>query len=150
MTPQVLPHSHTLTFTHMSGALSQRPGLQLSWESSTSVALTFHCEVKGGDGVCVWGCVNEGQRDMERERKTKRKSFIVLARLHRFLNKHISPYCLIYLTLCNAMISLNFRWPESIVWTSITLHTHRHPCLSGSLQILFNLFLAQSESGHFG
>lgn len=42
------------THTRMSGSLSQRLWLQLIWESSTSGALTFHCRVKGGGGVCVW------------------------------------------------------------------------------------------------
>lgn len=58
-----LTHKHTLACTHvrMSGALSQHLWLRQIWESSTSGALTFHCEVKGGDGVCVWGCVNERQ-----------------------------------------------------------------------------------------
>lgn len=55
-------HAHThkntrtlmCTHTRMSGSLSQRLWLQLIWESSTSGALTFHCRVKGGGGVCVW------------------------------------------------------------------------------------------------
>lgn len=59
-TPSVAMLTHTkitrtfmCTHTRMSGSLSQRLWLQLIWESSTSGALTFHCRVKGGGGVCV-------------------------------------------------------------------------------------------------
>lgn len=73
--PSVATLTHTNTHSHAhiyvyQGALSQRLWLRQIWESSTSGVLTFHREVKGGDGVCVWGCVKE----RERERKTKRKS----------------------------------------------------------------------------
>lgn len=47
---------------HFPSALRPRP----IWESSTSAALTFHCEVKGGGGVCERGTGG-------RERRTKRR-----------------------------------------------------------------------------
>lgn len=92
-TPSVatLTHKHTGTCTQirMSGSLSQRLWLQQIWESSTSGALTFPCEVKRGNGVCVRGCVNAGQKENEGERKDRGRKrdknifFIVLTRLQK-------------------------------------------------------------------
>lgn len=61
-TPSVatLTHTNTRAHTHThvcQGALSQRLWPRQIWESSTSGALTFHCEVKGGDAVCACGGV---------------------------------------------------------------------------------------------
>lgn len=69
--------THTLAHTHirMSGELSQRLWQWQIWESSTSGALSFHSEVKGGDGVCVWGCVNQRQREKESDRLEKSSLF---------------------------------------------------------------------------
>lgn len=73
-TPSVATLTHTQTHTtcthiRMSGALSQRLWLRQIWESSTSGALTFHCEVKGGDGVCVEEGVCEGEGGKERQKE---------------------------------------------------------------------------------
>lgn len=79
-TPSVATLTHTPARTDTEpkcvrpAQFSQRLWLQLIWESSTSGALTFHCEVKGGGGICVRECVNEGQRGKDRQGRTKRKS----------------------------------------------------------------------------
>ena len=86
MTPRVFPQSHTHTHTHTlghthtcmydKGHFPMRLWRRPIWESSTPGALTFHSEVKGGDGVCVRGCVNEGQRAIggkERERRRRER-----------------------------------------------------------------------------
>lgn len=61
-TPSVATLTHTQTYpgthtwTYVRGTFPAF-GLWRIWESSTSGALTFHCEVKGGGGVCVEGGV---------------------------------------------------------------------------------------------
>lgn len=63
-TPSVatLTHTQHAHIIRTSGALSQRLWLRQIWESSTSGALTFHCEVKGG---VLCGGKGEGERQKE-------------------------------------------------------------------------------------